>query len=1174
MNKTALKKFAIDARNELREKARIRALQYGISEESITKATLVTSDAVFIDGRQLTKSEQAQRNKLINQIKLKGFDQVIEEVAYTWFNRFIALRFMEVHNYLPFKIRVLSSVSGSVEPDIIHEALSLDIEGLNKDKIYDLKFKADYQATEELYRYLIIKVCNDLNKILPNMFERIEDYTELLFPTSLLAEESFLRVMTNIDIITAEDWKEVEIIGWLYQFYNSEKKDEAFSGLDRNIKLNKHTIPAATQLFTPDWIVKYLVENTLGRIWNEGNPESNLRKKWHYYLDSSEQDPLVYRELVNISDTYKNMKPEEIKIFDPCMGSGHILVYAFDILMDIYRSAGYEDKEAVKLIIENNLYGLDIDDRAAQLSYFAIMMKGRSYSRKFFSEITAHNLLSLQDTLLLENDFINELVEFVANNSSECESVKTNMLLLINTFKHAKELGSTIFIDSIDIDLIQRNIGALEKINLDLLDLNLLNMIKVYIVPLIRQAKLLSNKYEVVITNPPYMGNGNLNRNLSSYIKDKYPDSKSDLYSVFIERCQFQTKRHFFFALITQHSWMFLSSFEKLRLNMMKNNLINMVHLGTRAFEELKGEVVQTAAFVYRKSNISNYNSGFIRLVDYGSQELKIAEFNNKINYYRKKIENFNIIPNKSFAYWINETATNNFRFNSLSSVAVAVKGLDTCDNDKFVRNWYEVDVNKVGFKINACSDTYNFKWFPYSKGGGYRKWYGFNLKVVNWENDGAELRNLRNSDGKIKSRPQNTRYYFKEGLTWSTITSNKLSMRTMNKSIFGGGGSGLFTEGDIYYLLGLLNSNVADFYLKLLNPTLNYLVNDLLAIPFRINFDYVGKIRILVQDCIALSAEEWNYSETSPDFTTSPLIGKLKCSSLEETIVNYSSHYCDLISKIKENEDELNRMFIDIYELNADIETNNELNDFTVLSIDASQEIKKFISFFVGCLLGRYSLNIPGVRYAGGKYHDIESSDFEIDTDNIILINNYISNDKIFFNKLVDFVQVTFGNEFLNRNIEYIANGLGKRNDEQSEEAINRYFVNDFYKDHLQIYQKRPIYWMFTSGKYKAFNALIYMHRYDSSTISRIRTDYVHVVQKRQEAQKLSLIETIESNCESQKSKNEAKKKLDFLEKQIVELRDYEQLLHHYADLHIEIDLDDGVVHNYAIFKDLLHKI
>jgi Eco57I restriction-modification methylase len=1167
MNKTALKNFATKARRELLKKVEAKALKIGISEENIKKAQFESSDAIYIDGKQLTITEKKQRDKLIQRINEIGFKQVVEEVAYTWFNRFVALRFMEVNNYLPTKVRVLSSSNpDSPEPDILKEALSVDLD-IDKELVYELKLN---NKTEELYKYLIIKQCNSLNKYLPFLFETIEDYKEILFPEGLLAKDSFLREMTDTDKIPESDWEQVEIIGWLYQFYISEKKDQVFADLKKNIKISKENIPAATQLFTPHWIVRYMVENSLGRIWLESYPNSSLKSEWKYYLDEAEQEEEVKKKLEEIR--YKNVNPEDITFLDPCCGSGHILVYAFDVFYDMYLEKGYIQHEIPKLILEKNLFGLDIDDRAVQLASFALMMKAREKSRRIFWQGIKLNISAIQESNWMTDEIIEVLVDKKALELDQSRQRET-LKYIRDTFKDAKEYGSILDVKPIDLNFLDRQLGEFSNDYEDQGDITE-RIAKAEILEkmpgILFQARILSNNYDVVCTNPPYMGSSGMEVKLSGFVKKNYSDSKSDLFAVFIERCSKMVKENGFQAMITQHVWMFLSSFEKLRAKIMDSDIVNMAHLGARAFEEIGGEVVQTAAFVLRNRNINDYKSTYVRLVDYDNAKIKEEMFLQVENRFVTKKECFLKIPGSPIAYWASKNLLDVFgKYHPISFYGKPCKGIDTGNNNRFLKLWYEIEIQKLGkgFKDYTEAINSNYSYYPYNKGGDFRKWYGNNEYVIWWHENGRELREFSGSN------LRNKEYYRKDGLTWSTVTSGNFSIREFGYGFyFDNGGSCLFI-GNKRYFMALLNSKVM-FAIQKMFPTLNYQPGEIGRVPAIVSDEYNDQIVELASICVNIAKEDWDNYETSWDFKAHPIMAyKNNATTIQDAFNNWLEYSNKQFATMKSAEETINQIFINLYDLNNELTPEVDEKDVTISKADQNKDIKSFISYAVGCMFGRFSLDEEGLVFAGGKFEPERYQKYPVDMDNIIpvLSGAYFEDDIV--SKFIEFVNVTFGEETLEENLEFIADTLGKKNGETARETIRRYFLNDFFKDHVQTYKKRPIYWLFTSGKQKAFNCLIYMHRYDKTTLSRIRTDYLHPLQIRLDAERKSLLEVIEGGGTAKEISN-AKKELKQLDLKIDELKAYDEVLHHMADMQIEIDLDDGVAVNYAKFNGLLAKL
>ena len=1183
MDKNAIKKYAVWARKELIARVTQKAEQYEITEKKITPA-----DADSIGGRVLTAAEKKQRQALIAKINQDGFEQVMEEVAYTWFNRFTALRFMEVNNYLPSHTRVFTNENGEFKPQILADAIQLDLEGLNMDKVFELK---DSNKTEELYKYLLITQCNALSGILPRMFQRLSDYTELLLPDYLLREGSVIEQM--IALIPEEDWTDqVQIIGWLYQYYNSEKKDDVFAALKKNVKITKENIPAATQLFTPDWIVRYMVENSLGRLWLEGHPDVKEQflpteeeqsayasgnrvpedAKWHYYLEEAEQEPEVQAQLAEIRKEYAALTPDQLKVIDPCSGSGHILAYMFDVLMKIYESYGYSTREAVASIVENNLYGLDIDERAAQLAYFAVMMKARQYDRRFFSRGIQPHVYAI-----VESNHVDQFaVDYFCNGDAK---LKAAMDTIISELHDAKEFGSILTVKPQDWSaLYDRFAEIMEDINMSR-ETALRELL-----PLVQVAEALAQKYDVVVTNPPYLGVSTAKEKLNKYIKDNYYDAKEDLYLVFIEKCNELCKPNRLQAMITQHSWMFLSRSEKLRLKVQNNLIISMAHLGARAFEEIGGEVVQTTSFILQKSKVKDYVGRYKRLVTPTTQEGKEQLFLN-CNFYDFKQSNCRKIPGQPIVYWISNNFINNFAQKAFNDIADLRVGLDTGNNEKFLRLWFEPSYQQLEFNATSSEQLHSIpekKYVPHTKGGEYRKWYGNFEYVIAFDSLNYNL--LMESGNHLPSR----QFYFLEGMNWTRVSSKFAVRYTPEGMVFNSACPTVFVKKELEkYTLALLNTCVVKFYLDLLSPTINFQAGDVGKVPYLYRQDLHEKIDGLTETIIDISKKDWDSFETSWDFQHHPLLRIV--STIAEAFDQWQAECNDRFNQLKTNEEELNRIFIDIYGLQDELTPEVEDKDVTVRKADLGRDIRSFISYAVGCMFGRYSIYKEGLIYAGGKwnYNDYENmawiaegkpeilsfyskTHFFPDQDNIIPIcdDEYFVDDIV--HKFIEFVSVVYGTENLHENIKFIADALGGKG--QPKDVIRKYFLNDFYKDHCKIYQKRPIYWLFDSGKKNGFKALIYMHRYQPDTIARIRTDYVHEQQSRYRTAIADLEKRIYNAAAGERVK--LNKELNKLQAQAEEIRVYEEKIHHLADQMISIDLDDGVKHNYAIFKDVLAKI
>lgn len=1186
MDKNAIKKYAVWARKELISRVAQKAQQYGITETE-----MVDAGADSVNGKVLSAEEMQQRRALIAQINEKGYQQVMEEVAYTWFNRFSALRFMEVNGYLPSHVRVFTDENNAFKPQILAEALHLELDKLDKDKVYALK---ETEQTEELYKYLLIVQCNALNSILPGMFQTIADYTELLLPDNLLREGSVIEQM--ISQIPEDNWQDaVQIIGWLYQYYNSEKKDDVFAALKKNVKITKENIPAATQLFTPDWIVRYMVENSLGRLWVEGHPDAKAQllptpeeqaaytagnrdpedTKWHYYLEEAQQELQVQAQLSEIRKQYADLTPEQIKVIDPCCGSGHILAYLFDVLMQIYENYGYTPRDAVASILQNNLYGLDIDDRAAQLAYFAVMMKAVRYDKRFLKrkdedgepDVPQPHVYAIEESNRIEKPD----VEYFCNGKLELNDA---MHTILTQLYDAKEYGSILTITPQDWDALYARFDEVtgessfhrESIRKKLL-------------PLVRVAQTLAQKYDVVVTNPPYMGSSGMGAKLAEYVKKNYPDSKSDLFAVFIEVCSRMAKQNGYQAMITQHAWMFLSSFEKLREKMMLTETISMAHLGARAFEEIGGEVVQTTAFVRCANHVEGYKGTYCRLIEPTSQQGKEEMFLAGQKRYTANQDDFAKIPGSPVAYWIGQDVFRVFSEKSVRDYAEPRHGMSTGNNDVCLKLWFEINRRKICFDASSLEefDSSNCKFAPYKKGGSFRLWYGNNDYVIAYDKKSRQI--MESLPG---YRSSSTGFFFKPSINWSDVSTSAFGMRVSPRGFaFDGRGASMFCNNDVMmYIAALLASKFTTYILNILNPTLTFNIENVAAIPVIIDKNKKKQIEFTAADNIRLSKTDWDSFETSWDFTRHPFIKAItKYPNMMDIGNIYLAECYDIwageceerFEKLKANEEELNRIFIDIYGLQDELTPEVEDKDVTVRKADLGRDVRSFISYAVGCMFGRYSPTYDGLAYAGGTWDDGKYNIYKPDADGIIPIcdDEYFEDDMM--GRFVEFVRVVYGDGSLEDNLRFIANALGGKG--QPKEVIRNYFLNDFYADHCKIYQKRPIYWLFDSGKKNGFKCLIYLHRYQPDTIARIRTDYVH----EQQARYRTAIEGLEKQVAAATSTSERvklTKQLNKVQAQDTELHQYEEKVHALADQMIKIDLDDGVKHNYEIFKDVLAKI
>ena len=1139
MNKTAIKNFAVSARVTLIQAVTQKAFEYEVTEGG-RNDPMQTS----VNGQSLTAVERSQRSQLIAHINANGFEQTMEEAAYTWFNRFIAMRFMEVNNYLPLHTRIFSDEYGNFKPEVLTDAVNLEIEGLDKEFVLKL---LENQENERLYQYIIITQCNALYNGLPEMFERIGSWTELLFPKNLLRDDSVIAHM--VKDIPEEDWQDqVQIIGWLYQYYNTEPKDKVFADLKKNIKISAESIPAATQLFTPDWIVRYMVENSLGRLWAEGHgkPEN---ADWKYYLEEAEQEDSVKAELEKMRAEYRKIQPEQIKIIDPCMGSGHILVYAFDVLMDIYTSCGWSERDAAKSILQNNLYGLDIDLRAYQLAYFSVMMKARQYNRRILSPDNQPHLANFTNIMGVDANMLSGITQ-----------------QFVEQFQFANNYGSLMKITaSADLDEVVSEFET--KIGLSSEQLKM--MFRIY--------KILSQKYDVVCTNPPYMGGSGMNTTLADYVKKNYPDSKSDLFACFMEKGISLTKTNGYNCMVTMQSWMFLSSFEKMREKLLEQYTItNLMHMENMVMGIAFGTAVSIFKTIFLEGYKGTYNQIKLQDVEDGKPTIFPVMRN---RFAQVSSVNFSKIPGSPVAYWVSENFVRAFENKNVSDYGFAGIGMRTGDNNRFLRLWYEVNITNlfIGCKSVEEQILSKTRWIPYNKGGEFRRWYGNNDYVVNWYNNGVDIKeNTRRVYPQLGDdlgwKISNEQYYYKKGITWSGITSSKCSYRVYEEGfIFDSGANGLFVYDDEnrYYLAACLNNNITLYTMSVINPTINNGAGTIRKLPIIIDEEKKPIIDEIVQENINLSKADWDSFETSWDFERHPLINGER--TLAKAFEKWEQDCEQRFNTLKANEEELNRIFIEIYGLQDELTPEVEDRDVTVRKADLTRDIKSFISYAVGCMFGRYSLDNDGLAYAGGEWDANKYKTIIPVKDNVLPIcdDDYLESDLT--GKIVEFVGKVYGEETLEENLKFIARALGTKGD-TPREVIRNYLLNGFYADHCKIYQKRPIYWLFNSGKKHGFKALVYMHRWEKTTVATVRTDYVHELQERYRTQLSMLGEQMEQAVQSERVK--LKKRQEKLTAQLDEINTYEEKVHHIADSMIDIDLDDGVKVNYAKFADILEKI
>ena len=1227
MNKTAIKNFAIWARNKLIADICYRAGLMGITEKGIADPLpQSTLDAQFYDigaaEPYLVAGEAIkQRRQLVEVIRDKDKDSdyrtayqyVMEEVAYTWFNRLIAVRFMEVNDYLPSHLRVLSSESGKVEPDLVTTPFDAELSFTAEEEAQIIQWKQDNKL-DELFRFLFIKQCNALNEILPGLFEKTTDYTEVLLNLSVVDQEGVVYKLTH-DIpekdFNIEQGGQVEIIGWLYQYYNTEPKAAAFA---KNGKITKEEIPAVTQLFTPDWIVRYMVENSLGRLWVEGHPDSDLRKNWKYYLDEAPQEPQVQAKLAEIRKEYAALNPEDLTLIDPCMGSGHILVYAFDVLMQIYTSVGYSERDAAKSILEHNLYGLDIDDRAYQLAYFAVMMKARQYNRRILNGENTCHVHAIQES----NNIKRAHLKFFGAGLSDSEKNTAKMQLegLLDILTDAKEYGSILNVPEYNWALLRRFVGGIDdEVQISLESAGVEETAE-ELKKLIDLGETMARKYWVTCTNPPYAGTSNLSARVNNFVKKNYPDSKADLFAVFIERCRAMTANNGFQAMITQQAWMFIASYENFRKKLLKCSIVNMTHLGAHAFDEIQGEVVQTVSFVLNNNYIGGYKGSYVRLLDEKNENAKRLAFLQKKEGIILEQNMFAQIPRYEYVYWASEALIADFKkYKKVRDFCTVRNGLTTGDNDRFLRIWFEIDSRKT-----------NQKWFPCNKGGTFRRWYGNRDYLINWEDNGYDLKHFYDvRTKKLRSTLRNIDFNFRKSIVVGHVASGDLPYRLVNcGAISESAVNSIYALSDnvnLEYLLGVFNSKPCNYISNMLSPTLGISPEDVLNIPVPVTDEL--NIEETVNENLQLSKNDWDSFENSWDFTTHPLVYLSKGLWEQTNVACMMEHYysylpevscpleiCYLLwqgqckerfEKLKANEEELNRIFIDIYGLQDELTPEVEEKDVTVRKADLQRDIKSLLSYAVGCMFGRYSLDVPGLVLAGQPFEEkfvhasnavtgtgvlgapgllrapgalylrtedgVKQCTFAPDVDNVIPITDeeYLEDDIIA--RLCDWLKVVYGADTLEANLDYIAKALGNKGT-TSREVIRNYFVNDFFKDHCQTYSvtgsgKRPIYWLFDSGKQNGFKALVYLHRYTPDTIGTLRVDYLHKMQRVYESE-INRMQDMMDHTTNAREAAAASKRKDKLTKQLKECRDYDEKISHLALSRIALDLDDGVKVNY----------
>ena len=1155
MNKNAIKNYAVWARTELMKQVAQKAYEYNVTETS-----LPDYNTDNVNGRLLSGDEKKQLNELITEVKKNGYDHVVEEVAYTWFNRFIALRYMEVNNYLPQRIRVFTNDNNEFKPDLLTDAIHVELEGLDKQKVFDY---IEENKQEELYKYLLLTLCNDMNQYLPDMFTSIKDYKTLLFPDNLLKEDSVLaKLITDID---EDSWTDqVQIIGWLYQYYIQMPKDEL---IHAKKQYRNDDVPFVTQLFTPDWIVRYLVENTLGNYYVRKNPNTDLINDWKYFIKNNSSE--------------NNLKKiEDIKFIDPCMGSGHILVYAFDLLMSFYQENGYAPRDAAELILKNNLYGFDIDERAYQLAYFSLMMKARQYNRRILSSKIKPNIYCIRNT-----EIESALYDYLISKNAE---IKTTLINFKSIFDDANTYGSLLNVAMLNNEEIENLESELTDVinnsNANLEEMLFQLDIKDHLLPSLRIARLLQSKYDFVVTNPPYLSSSLMPNELKNFVQSNYKDAKSDLFAVFIKKCIELSNASGYIGMLTPYVWMFISSYESLRHYVLQNtNISGLIQLEYNAFE---AACVPVATFILHNTD-EKYKGNYIKLSDFKGAEnqapktIEAIQNHNCGFYYETSTENFSKIPGNPIAYWVSSKLLSAFQDGRpLSAVASPCIGLQTADNGRFLRLWYEVCNQNISFDCTSTEDSLAraTRWFPFNKGGDFRRWYGNRDYVVNWENDGYEIKHFTYENGKQRSVVRNPGFYFRQSVTCSAITSSTVTYRFYPKgAIFDVNMRSYFIadEEKEMYVLGFLNSKVVNVIASIISPSLALNAYDMNRFPFIYNQKQSNCVAVKTKELINISKKDWDSFETSWDFKGHPLV-KNHVSTISEAYSLWNSECESRFNTLKSNEEELNRIFIDIFGLQDELDSYVEDKDVTVRKADLVRDIKSFISYAVGCMFGRYSLDVEGLAYAGGEWNSSKYSTFIPDADDIIPIcdEEYFEDDIV--TRFVEFVRVVYGSDTLEDNLSFIANALGGKG--APRDVLRNYFLNDFFKDHCNTYQvtgsgKRPIYWLFDSGKKNGFKALVYIHRYAPDLIARMRTGYIHPQQARYRTQ----VELLQSQIDEASSTSERvklSKQLKKINEQLLELNKYEEVVHHWADKMEPMDLDDGVKANYAKFQELLAKI
>jgi len=1161
MNKAKLKTYAPQARRDFIQAVGQRANLLGFSERGIEPAE-VAGDTVLIGGKAWPRKIAAAREKLAARVRRDGLAQTLEAMAYTWFNRFAALRYMELHEFLGHGYRVLSNRAGNL-PEILEHAADLDLPGLQRQQVIELKLAGDQDNA--LYRLLLIAQCNALASAMPFLFERIDDETELLLPDNLLHTDSVIAKL--VADIPEEDWREVEIIGWLYQFYISEKKDQVIGKV-----VKSEDIPAATQLFTPNWIVKYLVQNSVGRLWLMANPASSLKSQWPYTIEPAEQTPEVQAQLdalikTRMDEDGGSLNPETITVLDPACGSGHILVEAYEVLKGIYLERGYQARAIPRLILEKNLYGLDIDDRAAQLAGFALLMKARADDRRLLDSPIKLNVLSLQESASMDLDeFAGHLKPHGIN--------RTVLGSLLGTFTHAKTFGSLIQIPK----LLEDELAGLEEDIAKAIESGdvFAKTAAQDLVPLVQQAKILAMKFDAVVANPPYMGSKGMNPILKAYAKRTLPDSKSDLFAMFIERGFNWCKPLAFNSMVTMQGWMFLSSYESFRRRLLRERLIvTMAHLGARAFPEISGEVVQTTAFVLLKYFSSDYLPSFFRLIE-GDDEAKREKLLSRQSRFESiRQEDFRKIPGEPVAYWVSDKELAIFEnYPSVGSHSAIRAGMATGDNDKHIRLWHEINISKFSFNTESAEALWTntqTKWIPFNKGGEAKKWYGNLDYVINYDKTSYLL--LKESGNQCPSEE----YYFRDCLTWSDVTSGPFGVRYYPKgSVFSSVGNSIFeTNLGLPEICCNLVSKPVIEWLKVINPTLHANPGDVARLPLASPDSQ--ECRDIFEKAVALSKANWDSYEISWNFGSHAIVANpSRCMTLSDSFIYWSKSAGNQLTAITKLEEENNRLFINAYGLQNELSPEVPEDQITLNRADREKDTQRLISYAIGCMMGRYSLDEPGLIYAHAGNVGFDATrykTFPADADGIIPITDELWFEDDAANRVREFILAVWPAPTFEENMAWLAESLGIKGNETPDETIRRYLASSFFKNHLQTYKKRPIYWLFSSGKQGAFQALVYLHRYHEGTLARMRAEYVVPLTGKMQS-RIEMLEKDKDAAPSTAARNKIDNQIKALKKKHVELLAYDEKLRHYADRRISLDLDDGVKVNYGKFGDLLAEV